>query len=163
MMPGLDPHPGASARKKRALVAAYIGGGATAAFAVLSGTSFSTWEWVPLAVGLAAIAGVAFWPRGARPGGGRDGGLSGRGREDDDGPAPTAAGRWHALSLVSRLMPRSAGRRWLAEAESLLSELAAARRSAAVRSYLLSAPRLVATMWARKLSRRARSGSRRPG
>ena len=46
------------------------------------------------------------------------------------------------LAMVSRLMPGSAGRRWLAEAESLLSEVTAARRGAAVRSYLLSAPRL---------------------
>jgi hypothetical protein len=41
-------------------------------------------------------------------------------------------------------MPRSAGRRWLAEAESALAETGAARRGAAIRSYLLSArpPRL---------------------
>ena len=50
--------------------------------------------------------------------------------------------RWF---MVSRLMPRSAGRRWLAEAESLLPEIAAALRGAAIRSYLLSAPQLVGT------------------
>jgi len=65
--------------------------------------------------------------------------------------------------VVSRLMPASAGRRWLAEAESLLAEAAAARRGAAVRSYLLSAPRLAVTMWAREVLRRARLGPRRPG
>jgi len=64
---------------------------------------------------------------------------------------------------VSRLMLASAGRRWLAEAESLLAEITAARRGAAVRSYLLSAPRLAAMMWARQALRRAQPGPRRPG
>ncbi len=67
------------------------------------------------------------------------------------------------LAIVSRLMPRSAGRRWLAEAESLLSEIAPVRRGAAIRSYLLSAPRLAVMMWAREAQRRARLGPRRPG
>jgi hypothetical protein len=93
---------------------------------------------------------------------GKGSGLSGRGR-DDDGPAVEAAHRWRTLTVVSRLMPASAGRRWLAEAESLLAEAAAARRGAAVRSYLLSAPRLAVTMWAREVLRRARLGPRRPG
>jgi len=67
------------------------------------------------------------------------------------------------LVMVSRLMPRPAGCRWLAEAESLLPEIAAARRGAAIRSYLLSAPRLVVMMWAREALRRARLGPRHPG
>jgi hypothetical protein len=53
------------------------------------------------------------------------------------------------LVMVSRLMPGPAGRRWLAEAESLLSEIAPDRRGSAIRSYLLSAPRLAVMMWAR--------------
>jgi len=65
--------------------------------------------------------------------------------------------------VVSRLMPRSAGRRWLAEAESVLAETTAARRGAVVRSYLLSAPWLVVMMWARQILRRAHPGPRRPG
>jgi hypothetical protein len=85
-------------------------------------------------------------------------GLSGRGRDDGDGPAGEAVHRRHALAVVSRLMPRSAGRRWLAEAE-----VTAARRGAAVRSYLLSAPRLTVMMWVREALRRARPGPRRPG
>jgi len=93
----------------------------------------------------------------------RGGSLSGRGRDDDDGPSGEAAHRWHTLAVVSRLMPRSAGRRWLAEAESVLAETTAARRGAAVRSYLLSAPRLVVMMWARQILRRAHPGPRRPG
>jgi hypothetical protein len=87
---------------------------------------------------------------------------SGRGR-DGDGPAGEAAHRWPVLAVMSRLMPASAGRRWLAEAESLLAEVPAARRGAAVRSYLRSAPRLAVMMWARQVLRRLRPGPRRPG
>jgi hypothetical protein len=162
MMPGTGPrHDG---RKKRALTAAYIGGGATMAYVVLAASRFSAWEWVPLAAGLAAIAAIAAAGIAGRPSGrGRGSGLRGRGRDDDDGPAGAAAHGWHTLVMVSRLMPRSAGCRWLAEAESLLSEIAAARRGAAIRSYLLSAPRLAVLIWAREVSRRARLGPRHPG
>ena len=99
------------------------------------------------------------------PGGSRrkGSGLSGHGRDDGDGPAGDAVHRWRALAVVSRLMPASAGRRWLAEAESLLAEVTVARRGAAARSYLLSAPRLAVMMWAREVLRRARLGPRRPG
>lgn len=65
--------------------------------------------------------------------------------------------------MMSCVMPRPAGRRWLAEAESLLSEIAAARRAVAVRGYLLSAPRPAVAMRAREALRRARLGPRRPG
>ena len=110
------------------------------------------------------VAAVNELKAGSRRGGwrGKGSGHSGRGR-DDDGPAGEAVRRWRTLAVVSRLMPASAGRRWLAEAESLLAEAAAARRGAAVRSYLLSAPRLAVTMWAREVLRRARLGKRRPG
>ena len=131
------------------------------------------WIWVlsGCILALALVSAVAGIPRrraGRRlvlrkdSGRGRDSGLSGRGR-DDDGPAGEAARRWRALAVVSRLMPRTAGRRWLAEAESLLAEVTAARRGAAVRSYLLSAPRLAVMMWARQVLRRLRPGPRRPG
>jgi hypothetical protein len=90
-------------------------------------------------------------------------GVSGHGRDDDPGPAAEAVYRRRTLTVVSRLMPGSAGRRWLAEAESLLAEVAAARRGASVRSYLRSAPRLAVMMWAREVLRRARPGPRRPG
>ncbi|HEY6312708.1 MAG TPA: hypothetical protein VIY52_18165 [Streptosporangiaceae bacterium] len=52
-------------------------------------------------------------------------------------------------------MPPAQGRRWLAEADSLLFEVAPSRRAKAVRSYLLSAPRLLAMMWAGGPIRRA--------
>ena len=113
--------------------------------------------------GLAALSFIAVYAarrgRSWRTGNG----LSARGRDDDNGPDGRAAHRWRTLAVVSRLMPRSAGRRWLAEAESLLAELTPARRGAAVRSYLLSAPRLTVMLWAREALRRARPGPRRPG
>jgi hypothetical protein len=114
-----------------------------------------------LAGGLAAIAAIAVAGLAGPGGRGRGSGLRGRGR-DDDGPAGAAAHRWRMLVMVSRLMPRPAGCRWLAEAESVLAEIAAARRGAAIRSYLLSAPRLVVMMWAREVLRRARPGPRHP-
>jgi hypothetical protein len=46
---------------------------------------------------------------------------------------------------------------------SLLAESAPSKRGAAIRSYLLSAPGLIVTMWARAAQRRARLGPRRPG
>ncbi len=117
--------------------------------------------WVPVAVGTAAAIAVA--ASGDLPGGrGRGSGLTGRGRDDDDGPAGATAHRRRMLAMVSRLMPRPAGRRWLAEAESLLSEIAPVRRGAAIRGYLLSVPRLVVRMWAPEVQR-AQLGPRRPG
>jgi hypothetical protein len=161
MTPGIDRE---ERRRKRALVVVFIVSGT----AVVSVLFRPDWQWVPLAAGMSAAIAVGAsidLPGGLGRGSGRQGrgsGLSGRGR-DDDGPAGPAAHRWHMLVMVSRLMPRSAGRRWLAEAESLLSEITATRRGAAIHSYLLSAPRLVVMMWARKVLRRARLGPRRPG
>ena len=98
-----------------------------------------------------------------RDGGGNGGGASARGQREAAPAAPASARRQRGLLLtVSRLMPRPSGQRWLAEAESLLSEIAAVRRAAAVRSYLLSAPRLAVMMWAHEVLQRARPGSRRP-
>jgi hypothetical protein len=132
------------------------------------------WRWVlsgcilTLAV-VSAAAGIprrlAGRPLALRKGSGRgqDSGLSGHSRDDDDGSAVEAVHRSRTLAVVSRLMPAAAGRRWLAEAESLLAEVTADRRAAAVRSYLLSAPRLAVMMWARQVLRRLRPGPRRPG
>jgi hypothetical protein len=124
------------------------------------------WTWVPVAFVTAVSVLVTVGAGGGLRGRGRDGhgrgsGLSGDGRDDDNGPAGVTGYRWHALVIASRLMPRSAGRRWLAEAESLLSEITPARRGAAIRSYLLSAPRLVVMMWARGRASQGRAS--RPG
>ena len=162
MMPGIDPRK--ERTRKRARVAACIAAGAMTVSALVQ----PGWKWVPLVAGVGVIAVVTAiamaaagdLPRGRGTGRGR-GSRSGRGR-DDDGPA-AAAHRWRLLVMVARLMPRPAGRRWLAEAESLLSEIAPARRGPAIRSYLLSAAGLAATMWARELQRRTRPGPRRPG
>jgi hypothetical protein len=156
------PGPGEE-RRKPGRAGGFIGSGTI----VISGLFPPGWQWVPFAAGTAVV--VALAAGGGLPGvrergsHGRGGGLGGRGRDDDDGPAGAAAHQWRMLVLVSRLMPRPAGRRWLAEAESLLSEVAAARRGRAIRSYLLSAPRLAVMTWAREAQRRARPGPRRPG
>jgi hypothetical protein len=160
MMPGISPRNEES--KRRVLLAGVTGGSAVMAYVVVSASRFSAWEWVPLAAGLAVIIVIAVAGLAGRPGG-RGSGLRARGRDGGDGPAGAATYPWRMLVMVSRLMPRSAGCRWLAEADSLLSEMAAARRGAAIRSYLLSAPRLVVMMWAREVLRRARLGPRHPG
>jgi hypothetical protein len=154
------PGPYRELTKKRARVGGFIGCGTV----IISGLFQPAWQWLPFAVSVPVV--VAVLTSGGLRGGGRRGhgrgsGLS-RGGRDDDGPAG-AAHRWRVLAMVSRLMPGPGGRRWLAEAESLLSEIAPAGRGAAVRSYLLSAPGLVVTMWAREARQRARLGPRRPG
>ncbi|MGH3294359.1 MAG: hypothetical protein ACRDP7_21390 [Trebonia sp.] len=132
--------------------------------AVVQGAVSSSRPWVASActMALAVVSSVAALSdrMGSQR---RGGGLSARGRDDDDSPAGTAANQWRTLAVVSRRMPRSAGRLWLAEAESLLAEVTATRRGVAVRSYLLSAPRLALMMWAREVQRRAQPGPRRPG
>jgi hypothetical protein len=170
MMPSVDPRE--ERRKKRGRIAGLIGSGTI----IVSALFHPGWtilgtnprNWVLLATG--TVIGVAVAVSGDLPARGRRGhhgegsGLMGRGHGDDgDGSAEPAAHRWRMLTVMSRLMPRPAGRRWLAEAESLLSEIAPVRRSAAIRSYLLSAPVLAVMMWARAIQRRARLGPRRLG
>jgi hypothetical protein len=153
------PGPDRERGKKRARVGGFIGCGTI----IISGLFQPDWQWVPFAVGVPVVAVVI--SGGLRGGGrgdhGRGSGLS-RGGRDDDGPVGVAY-RWRMLAMVSRLMPGPGGRRWLAEAESVLSEIAPAGRGAAIRSYLLSAPGLVVMMWAREARRRARPGPRGPG
>jgi len=163
MMPDIERE---ERRKKRAPVMALILLGSLVVTALVQ-LFQPGWQWVPMAVGIAAITavGVSIDPPGGRGRGSRrrGGDLTGHGRADDGAPGDAAASQWHMLAMVSRLMPRPAGRRWLAEAESLLSEIAPVQRGAAIRSYLLSAPRLAVMMWAREVQRRARLGPRRPG
>ena len=168
LLPDTDPRK--ERRKQRARAGAFITAVAMAALVIFQ----PGWTWVPSA-GVIAISVISVIAgRGGLPGGraigrgkgsghGKGSGLSALGLDGDDGPAGAAAHRWHLLVMASRLMPRSAGGRWLAEAESLLSEITAARRDAAIRSYLLSAPRLVVMMWVREVLRRAQLGPRRPG
>jgi len=169
MMPAIDPR--YDARKKRARVAIFIAAGATVVSTTLSGTRFSGWIWVPWVLGIGLI--IVFSAISMHSGGGlraRRGtsgtsgtsGLGGRDRGAGDRPDGLTAYRWHGLVMVSRMMPGPAGRRWLAEAESVLWEIGAARRAAAVRSYLLSGPRLAAVMWAHEVLRRLRPGPRHP-
>jgi hypothetical protein len=67
---------------------------------------------------------------------GRNGGSPGIGLGASAGPGPAMTGRQPVLRTMARLMPADAGRRWLAEAESLLFEMPAGQRGQAVRSYL---------------------------
>lgn len=166
MMPGIDRE---ERRKKRAPVIGFILFG-TGLVTALCQRFEPGWQWVPLAVGVVAITSVGVsidMPVGRRKGSRlRGSGLEGSGlsgRDHGNGPAGATAHRWRMLVMVSRLMPRSAGRRWLAEAQSTLSEITAARRGTAVRSYLLSAPRLVVMTWVHEVPRRARPGLRRRG
>jgi hypothetical protein len=133
--------------------------------AVVLGPERAGWVRVTAACGysLAALSFIAVYAARRRRGRGTGSGLSVRGRDDADGPDGEAVHRWRTLAVVSRLMPAAAGRRWLAEAESLLAEITPARRGAAVRSYLRSAPRLAVMMWARQALRGAQPGPRRPG
>ena len=163
MTPDIDPRK--ERVKQRARVGICITMGAMVVLLLLR----PGWTWVPVAFVIAVSVISPIGSTGDLPGGRRRGGsgigsgLSGHGRDDDGGPVGGAAHRWRMLVMLSRLMPRSAGQRWLTEAESLLSEITPARRGAAIRSYLLSAPGLVVMMWAREVQRRARLGRRRTG
>jgi len=163
MMPDTDPRKERVKRRARVGICVIMG---AMTVLLLIGPG---WTWVAPAFCaavsvLSTIAATGKLPGRQEKGSGhRSGrGLSACGREDD-GPAGSAAHQWHVLVMVSRLMPGPAGRRWLAEADSLLSEITATRRGAAIRSYLRSAPRLVVMMWARDVLRRAWLGPRRPG
>jgi hypothetical protein len=82
------------------------------------------------------------------------GGPAGFGLDGDARHVPTAVAGRLALRAAARLMPRAAGRRWLAEAESVLFEMPSEWRGIAVRSYLRCVPRLAVMLWARWLMRR---------
>jgi hypothetical protein len=164
MMPAIDPR--YDARRNRARVAVFVTAGTITVSSALDGTRFSGWRWLPSVLGVTLI--VVFCAVSMNSGGGRRGHreMSGPGGRDPalggrlDGRA--AHGR-HGLVMVSRMMPGPAGRRWLAEAESVLWEITAARRGAAVRSYLLSGPRVAAAMWTHACLRRVRPGPRHSG
>jgi hypothetical protein len=153
-LPNLDPRE--AARKTRALTAGVIGVIAGAGSAWLSGSRFHSWAWTSWVAAFALIIALVMPVLRVR--------FSGRDRlgghdAAEDCASITTHGR-SALVIMSRLMPRSSGARWLAEAESTLSEISDTRRGPAFRSYLLSAPRLLPMMWAREI---ARLGRRRPG
>jgi hypothetical protein len=176
MMPAIDPRD--DARKRRGQVIGTVSAVTVVAAAVLSGTRLR--DLAPWLLGTEVIVVTAIVvvtdrgqpgsvrARNDRPRDGRkssgNGGNSAISAHDQRGTAPASARRQRRLLLtVSRMMPTPSGRRWLAEAESLLSEIQADRRGAAVRSYLRSAPRLTVMMWFHEVLRRARPGPRRPG
>lgn len=79
---------------------------------------------------------------------GRDAGLA--------ASSPAAPVSCRVMRVTSGLMPRAAGRRWLAEAESFLFEAPAGHRRRAIRNYLLTAPLVITMGWTRALTRRTR-------
>ena len=162
MMPAIDPR--YDARRKRARVAVFITAGTIAVSSALDGTRFSGWRWPLWTLGITLI--IVFCAVSMNSGGGPRGRRE-MGRLGGRDPAlgvrlDDRAHRRHGLVMVSRMMPGPAGRRWLAEAESVLWEITAARRGAAVRSYLLSGPRVAAVMWTHACLRRVRPGPRHP-
>jgi hypothetical protein len=70
--------------------------------------------------------------------------------------AMAAGAGWQLMCVAARLMPRAAGRRWLAEAESFLAEAPLVLRRGAPGNYLASAPRVIMVSWAGELARRVR-------
>jgi hypothetical protein len=180
-MPAVDPRE--DTRKRRSRFVGIQTVVTIIAATMLSESRFRDWVWVLWLVSFTII--IVFTTffihqigppyRRGRDAGSRPGRPHRRGRDSDASDAVEVGGRgdagpagptpyqWRTLLMVSRMMPGSAGRRWLAEAESLLSEIAVARRGAAVRSYLRSAPRLTVMMWAHELLRLARLGPKRPG
>lgn len=163
----LPDSPVNASRKKAGLIGGALISCGVAVYALLAGSPAHLPEFLVLGFVVVSNAGIVCyaWPatdgflvrvRGER----KRGSPSGLVLDGHAGPAPAAGGP-PALRAVARLMPTAAGRRWLAEADSVLSEMDAGRRGQAVRSYLLSAPRLAVMMWAGELSRRARPRSRR--
>lgn len=171
-MPDLMPDSPLSAKRRRAGLVTAVTIGCVIEFRSVYASFPSAGSLVTMAVAVIINTGCVVYgwraidqslvrpPRPVRPvrpgQGGRKGIARAHGRDDGAGLAPPATGWWPVLRGVSRLMPRAAGRRWLAEAESLLFEVPAGLRRTVVRSYLRSAPRLALMMWAAELSRRAR-------
>jgi hypothetical protein len=179
MMPAIDPRD--DARNRRGRVIGTVSAVTVVVAALLAATRFRDWATWLLGTEVIVVTAITVVTDRGRPGsvrgsnsrprGGRKNSGSGGNsaisahNQREAGPvAPASARRQLRLLItVSRMMPTPSGQRWLAEAESLLSEIAAARRGAAVRSYLRSAPRLTVMMWAHDLLRRAHPGPRRPG
>lgn len=97
---------------------------------------------------VAAVCVGAFWAGVASAAGiywalYRAGGLCAR---------PTAG-----MRAAAWLMPRAAGREWLTEAHSILSEAAPQSRRAIVRSYLCGIPQVFAAAWVGALNGRLRA------
>ena len=159
----LPESPVRAKHKKVRLIFGAVTSCSVAAFALLIGPHSDQTTFIALGctvVGNAVVL-VVGWPTTdgfllpeRRRRHGRSGGPVARVVDHAGGPA-TAGGR-PVLRTLARMMPCAAGRRWLAEADSLLFELSPERRGPALRSYLRSAPRLIVIMWVSQLSRRAR-------
>jgi hypothetical protein len=142
------------------VVPVVVGDGATAVAAVASATAT-----VAAVIGT-VIARIEDSGR-AKPGSDSDRTLrSGwhiirRGAMPDCSALAAGAG-WRLMRLAARLMPRAAGHRWLAEADSFLAEAPPSMLRGTIRSYLASAPQLIAVSWAGEAARRVRVTGDRP-
>ena len=87
--------------------------------------------------------------------------ASGRGGRVAEGGLRSGAA-WRVMRVISGLMPRAAGTRWLAEADSFLFEVPPAQRRGALRNYLLTAPQVIVVSWAGHLAQRFRVGGSSP-
>jgi hypothetical protein len=74
----------------------------------------------------------------------------------------TTTASWRIMRLASGLMPRAAGRRWLAEAVSCLTEAPAEYQRRAARNYLVTAPQVIAVTWTSALTRRTQPTGSEP-
>lgn len=135
--PGL-PRGGSAGRPAAAALGAAIG-------AILAAGIIAAIRWDPVAAavcvgafsaGVASAAGI-YWAVN------RAGAGSAR---------PTAG-----MRVVARLMPRTTGQEWLAEAHSILFEASPQTRRAIGRSYLFSTPQVFAAAWVRALNGRVRA------
>jgi hypothetical protein len=165
----LPDSPVPARRKKALLILGALTSCGIGVFSLLAGPPTHAPAILALAFVVVANAGIVYyaWPatdgfllraRGERKRGTGRGGSSALGLDHTAGQAPAPTPGRPVLRAAARLMPRAAGRRWLAEAESLLFEMPARQRGKAVRSYLRSAPRLALMMWAHRL--RSRTGRR---
>lgn len=114
---------------------------------------------IPVAVG-GAVVGAALR---VRPGRRRAPSLLGlvTGRVKFWAGSPSA-GPGAGMRVAAWLMPRTTGREWLAEADSVLFEAAPEARRSIERSYLFTVPHVFAAAWAGALSGRLRI-ARGPG
>jgi hypothetical protein len=76
--------------------------------------------------------------------------------------ATMAGARRKLMRIAAKLMPRAAGHRWLAEAESFLAEAHHQLRNGAINDYLASVPKVIMISWAGELVRRVRVTGDRP-
>jgi hypothetical protein len=100
-------------------------------------------------------------PRGPRSFRGLFWAVLQRGAAGPEGCGRAAGAGWRVMRAAARLMPPAAGRLWLGEAESFLAEAPAELARSAVRSFLVTAPQVIAIAWTAALFRWAQLAARK--